>query len=235
MPLKETLYRLARNADPERKGIDSHSLWQRMVGTPAAESRDASSVYDALTQAQDLFEKMPGVANQWRWLETPRVVYQAADCALHGRRLAVVSHWLARSLDPAARGLHYYRYIDAVLASGERVTGANVGATVHGAITSATDLFELVAAGTYRWRRVPALEASGWMMRTNRDLAAWLWSEVEAGRLRQGWGSYPQRDLNILRARRERVSRSTKTTNSRGTTGECSPTNQTACRSVISS
>lgn len=202
--LKEILYELARNADPDRSGIDSHALYQRMVGTAAAEGRDASNIYDALAQGQDLFEKVGDRPNTFRWLETPRTVYQPADGALHGRRVAVVAHRLARSMDPEARGRHYYRYIDAVLAAGERVTGANVGGTVHTAITNAPDLFEKSGQGQYRWRRVPALEAPGWMMRTNRDLADWLWSEVEAGRLRQGWGSYPERDLNILRAKRER-------------------------------
>ncbi len=43
----------------------------------------------------------------------------------------------------------------------------------------------------------------GWMMRTNRDLAAWLWSEVKADRLRQGWGYQPKQELTLLRHRRE--------------------------------
>ncbi len=43
----------------------------------------------------------------------------------------------------------------------------------------------------------------GWMMRTNRDLAEWLWTEVEAGRLRQGWGSQSKQDLALLRHRRD--------------------------------
>ena len=44
----------------------------------------------------------------------------------------------------------------------------------------------------------------GWMMRTNRHIADWLWSEVEAGRLRQGWGYQPKQELTLLRDRRER-------------------------------
>lgn len=44
----------------------------------------------------------------------------------------------------------------------------------------------------------------GWMMRTNRYLAEWLWSELEAGRLRQGWGYQPKQELTLLRHRRER-------------------------------
>lgn len=45
--------------------------------------------------------------------------------------------------------------------------------------------------------------APGWMMRTNRYIAEWVWSEVQAGRLRQGWGSQPKQELNLLRHRRE--------------------------------
>lgn len=201
-PLKEILYELARNADPDRTGIDSELLARRLTGTTAA-GRDARQVYDALSQGQDLFQKVGDRANTFRWLQTPRKVYQPADGALHGRRLAVVAHRLARAMDPEAKGRHYYRYIDAVLAAGERITGANVGGTVHTAITNAPDLFEKTSPGEYRWLRVAAVEAPGWMMRTNRDLAQWLWSEVEAGRLRQGWGSHPERDLGVLRAKRD--------------------------------
>lgn len=42
------------------------------------------------------------------------------------------------------------------------------------------------------------------MMRSARTNAGWLWSEVLAGRLRQGWGYRPEQDLVLLRDRRER-------------------------------
>lgn len=42
------------------------------------------------------------------------------------------------------------------------------------------------------------------MMRTNRLIASWLWAEVRAGRLRQGWGYQPKQELTLLRDRRER-------------------------------
>lgn len=60
------------------------------------------------------------------------------------------------------------------------------------------------------WARRPAdgepvdPSAPGWMMRTDRTNAGWLWSEVLAGRLRQGWGYQPGQDLVLLRDRRER-------------------------------
>ena len=44
----------------------------------------------------------------------------------------------------------------------------------------------------------------GWMMRTDRNNAEWLWSEVQEGRLRQGWGYAPAQELTLLRNRRER-------------------------------
>lgn len=46
--------------------------------------------------------------------------------------------------------------------------------------------------------------APGWMMRTDRNIADWIWNEVEAGRLRQGWGYQPKQELNLLRERRQR-------------------------------
>jgi hypothetical protein len=50
----------------------------------------------------------------------------------------------------------------------------------------------------------PDPSVPGWMMRTDRTNAGWLWSEVLAGRLRQGWGYSLDQDLLLLRARRER-------------------------------
>ena len=50
----------------------------------------------------------------------------------------------------------------------------------------------------------PDPSVPGWMMRTDRTNAGWLWSEVRAGRLRQGWGYQPKQDLLLLRHRRER-------------------------------
>lgn len=53
-------------------------------------------------------------------------------------------------------------------------------------------------------RRPDTSTAPGWMMRTNRYIADWIWSEVQAGRLRQGWGYQAKQELNLLRDRRER-------------------------------
>jgi hypothetical protein len=50
----------------------------------------------------------------------------------------------------------------------------------------------------------PDTSVPGWMMRTDRTKAGWIWSEVRAGRLRQGWGYDPSQDLVLLRDRRER-------------------------------
>ena len=37
-----------------------------------------------------------------------------------------------------------------------------------------------------------------WVMRTDRSRKAELWREVEAGRLRQGWGWLPEQDLELI-------------------------------------
>jgi len=203
-PLKEILYEVARNADPDRRGIDSHVLYQRLAGTPAVAGKNAQNIYDVLSQGQDLFQKVRDEPNTFIWLESRRPVHQAADGALTGRRLAIVLHRLARNLDPDAHGLHYYKLIGAALDSGELLTGANPGATVHSAVSSASDIFTQSGPGEYRWLPSPKWHSAGWMMRTHRDIASWLWTEVLAGRLRQGWGSHPDRNLELLRAKRDR-------------------------------
>lgn len=57
--------------------------------------------------------------------------------------------------------------------------------------------------GGRRGGEPPDPSVPGWMMRTDRTSAGWLWSEVLAGRLRQGWGYQPKQDLVLLRHRRE--------------------------------
>jgi len=50
----------------------------------------------------------------------------------------------------------------------------------------------------------PDPSVPGWMMRTDRTNARWLWAELQAGRLRQGWGYQPSQELTLLRDRRQR-------------------------------
>lgn len=47
------------------------------------------------------------------------------------------------------------------------------------------------ASATDPGKRPVDSDVPGWMMRTDRNNAEWLWSEVECGRLRQGWGAEP--------------------------------------------
>jgi hypothetical protein len=43
-----------------------------------------------------------------------------------------------------------------------------------------------------------------WVIRTDKAKTKYIWSELEAGRLRQGWGYRADQDLNLLRSLRER-------------------------------
>jgi hypothetical protein len=198
------LYAVAQGADPQREGIHSEDLWNRISGLPEAEGRDASSVASALNVAHDLFERVSGEPSAFRWLVDARAVHDVSEGALSGRRLAVVAYSHARELDRQAQGLNYQKLTGSIIGAGDLISGVDWGAAVNRAISDASDLFERTGRGTYRWLHSPLATSRAWMMRTNRDLAAWIWSEVEAGRLRQGWGSHPDRDLAVLRDRRER-------------------------------
>jgi hypothetical protein len=46
-----------------------------------------------------------------------------------------------------------------------------------------------------------------WALRTDQSRRAWIWSELKAGRLRQGWGISPDDDLEVLASIRRRGGR----------------------------
>jgi hypothetical protein len=46
-----------------------------------------------------------------------------------------------------------------------------------------------------------------WALRTDQSRRAWIWSELKAGRLRQGWGISPDDNLEVLAAIRRRGGR----------------------------
>ncbi len=46
-----------------------------------------------------------------------------------------------------------------------------------------------------------------WAVRTDQSRRGWIWSEIKAGRLRQGWGISPENDLGYLAAVRHRGGR----------------------------
>lgn len=43
-----------------------------------------------------------------------------------------------------------------------------------------------------------------WALRTDQSRRSWIWSELKAGRLRQGWGTSPSHDLERLADLRRR-------------------------------
>ena len=41
-----------------------------------------------------------------------------------------------------------------------------------------------------------------WVIRTDRQTTAWIWEELQAGRLRQGWGLRDEQNLRLIAAAR---------------------------------
>ncbi len=46
-----------------------------------------------------------------------------------------------------------------------------------------------------------------WALRTDQNRRSWIWSELKAGRLRQGWGYRPELDLELLADVKRRAGR----------------------------
>jgi hypothetical protein len=125
----------------------------------------------------------------------------AGKVALSGtdiRRIA--GEWL-RASDPDRNGVHYYEIAHAVQARGA-VGGKDQMATVLKAIASRGDLFEAVGPGTYTWKAGDDIDQQTrgryWAMRTDVNARDRLWPEIQAGRLRQGWGWDPEMDLELI-------------------------------------
>jgi hypothetical protein len=150
-------------------------------------------------------EDSPAFIEAVRHLIEPALALAASgqiQVALSGtdiRRIA--GDWL-RATDPDRHGIHYYEIAHAVQAQGA-LGGKDQMATVLKAISSRGDLFDVVAPGTYTWKPVDA--ATGptrgrryWAMRTDPNARDRLWPEIQAGRLRQGWGWDPEMDLELI-------------------------------------
>lgn len=111
--------------------------------------------------------------------------------------------WL-RTVDPDREGQHYYDIAWAAMQQGT-VAGKDQMKTVLGVIGKRGDLFEHVGPGTYTWvasdaRAIGSGERGtrSWAMRTDRNRRDDLWSEIRAGRLRQGWGWDAEQDLQLV-------------------------------------
>lgn len=126
----------------------------------------------------------------------------AGNAALTGAEIRrIAGDWL-RANDPDRRGVHYYEIAHAVQAQGV-VGGTDQMSTVLKAIRRREDAFEAVGPGTYTWAL--ASEAAGatrgrryWALRTDVNARDRLWPEIQAGRLRQGWGWAPEMDLELI-------------------------------------
>ena len=120
------------------------------------------------------------------------------------RRIAY--DWL-RTTDPARIGIHYYEIAHAAERQG-LVSGSDRMATVLGVLRRPPKLFDRTGPGMYTW--IPSSTADSstsvrppryWALRTDPKRRAELWDEIQAGRLRQGWGWDPDMDLQVIAER----------------------------------
>ena len=124
------------------------------------------------------------------------------NVALSGPEIRrIAGDWL-RANDPDRHGVHYYEIAHAVQAQGA-VGGTDQMATVLGAMKRGEALFEAVGPGTYTWATGPVAAGATrgrryWAMRTDLNARDRLWPEIQAGRLRQGWGWDPEMDLELI-------------------------------------
>lgn len=105
-----------------------------------------------------------------------------------------------RAVDPDRRGIHYYDIFHSVAEAGT-IGSTNAAAAVLSAISADGTRFSRVASGTYTWKLhvdPPDGTQRAWVFRIDRSRAPVLWSELLAGRLRQGWGWTAEHDLRTL-------------------------------------
>jgi hypothetical protein len=105
-----------------------------------------------------------------------------------------------QAVDPERRGVHYYDIFHAVAEVGP-IGSTNAAAAVLSAISADGTRFSRVASGTCTWKLgvdSPDGTQRAWVFRIDRSRAPVLWSELLAGRLRQGWGWTAEHDLRTL-------------------------------------
>lgn len=130
----------------------------------------------------------------------------AQEAKLSSAEIRDLAYTWLRATDPDQAGVHYYEITHAVERQG-RLGGKDTVATVRSAIASAGHRFTATAPGTYTWREPPQREGPQpgatrcWAVRTDQNRRGDLWAELQAGRLRQGWGWDPEMDLEVIAER----------------------------------
>lgn len=127
----------------------------------------------------------------------------AGEEALSGPRIRDLAYDWLRATDPDRAGVHYYDIAKAVRAHG-RVGRVDPMPAMNNVLLRFGEHFEAVAPGMYTWIPREATKSDGprgtryWAMRTDPNKRAELWAEIQAGRLRQGWGWDPDMDLQVI-------------------------------------
>jgi hypothetical protein len=138
-------------------------------------------------------DEVPGFLTRLRRL-LGDAVGERPGLALSGEDIRRIAHGWLRVVDPERQGRHYYEIAGTVGLQGS-IGGTDQMKTVLTAIKSHGELFTATAPGTYTW--VATAQAGMgpssrviryWAMRTDRARREDLWAELQAGRLRQGWG-----------------------------------------------
>lgn len=141
------LYRVAKDEDPDHDGIHYTRLAHlaqrdniRLAGTDPGRT-----VYSALNNAHDLFERLaPGI---YTWREPGG---RDIHAGVSGKALADVVYAFSRTTDPERRGLHYNRDIkDGLLRWGVGIRGADMGKTIRDALRGDPRFTRV--RGVYSW------------------------------------------------------------------------------------
>lgn len=149
--LAEEAWSVAREVDPERLGLKVKAVETALAerGILLGGSGKPSVLSSALNGDQRQFEGLGRGFWLWRpW--SPEAGLPSAGLA--GASLADEAYPIARTLDPAQRGLHYGRIVSELQKSGVSIQGSNAGQTVYAALRDASDWFEWLGSGRFRWR-----------------------------------------------------------------------------------
>lgn len=146
----DSLYQLAQELDPARKGIHVSELRDAAVarGLLTGNSDPYRHVYSLLGYAKHRFARI-GKAT-FRWQETDL----RSTEGLGGRNLVNAALAWAREQDPENEGVHYQRVVAGLSAAGTPVKGPDPGRTLYSNLIGSVGLrsFERTGAGIFRRR-----------------------------------------------------------------------------------
>lgn len=139
---------VCRAADPDQRGIPIGEIESAVTSADIEIGgiTPRQVLGTALNNSQDLFEQAAG--GRWRWIEP----VPSKGLGLSGLTLAEEAYVIAMREDPARLGLHYGRLKQFLIDDGVIIRGTNQGKTLFGSLQAATQWFEWVSSGTFRWK-----------------------------------------------------------------------------------